>query len=128
MCVLYVALRLHISAQSPTTHDLVVGGADVYMPLTLTPMEIASLLDATSREPRSLLGYHEFVREQDVPIALVRVLEPEAVSVAVFYEDESIDTAKPLTLLDPAGLFEGRITYRRPLQTVSSAYSLSRWC
>ncbi len=86
------------------------------MPLTLTPVEIASLLTATSREPRSLLGYHEFARDQDVPVALVRVLEPDAVSVAVFYEDESIDNAKPLTLLDPAGLFEGRITYRRPLQ------------
>ncbi len=86
------------------------------MPLTLNAGEIASLLAATNREPRSLLGYHEFARDQDMPIALVRVLERDAVSVAVFYEDESVDNARPLTMIDPAGLFEGRVPYRRPLQ------------
>ncbi|HEX2584089.1 MAG TPA: 1,4-alpha-glucan branching protein GlgB [Steroidobacteraceae bacterium] len=86
------------------------------MPQGLSKDQIASLLAATTREPRSLLGYHEFARENELPIALVRVLERDAVSVSVFFEDESIDSAIPLTQLDPAGLFEGRIPYRRPLQ------------
>ena len=85
------------------------------MPLTLSAGQIASLVSATSSEPRSLLGYHEFPRDADVPLALVRVLERDAASVAVFFEDESADSARPLNMIDPAGLFEGRIPYRRPL-------------
>jgi len=85
------------------------------MPLVLSPEEVASLLAATCPEPRSLLGYHEFPRAKDVPIALVRVLERDAISVSVFYEDESIDNAQTLVQVDTAGLFEGRIAYRRPL-------------
>lgn len=85
------------------------------MPLTLSAGQIAALVSATSSEPRSLLGYHEFPRDADVPLALVRVLERDAASVAVFFEDESADSARPLNMIDPAGLFEGRIPYRRPL-------------
>jgi 1,4-alpha-glucan branching enzyme len=85
------------------------------MPLALTADQITGLVDATSREPRSLLGYHEFVRDHDQPAALVRVLERDAVSVSVFWEDQTVADAKPLKQLHPAGLYEGRITYRRPL-------------
>ncbi|MES1196507.1 MAG: hypothetical protein ABUL58_06140, partial [Steroidobacter sp.] len=90
-------------------------GAKGYMPLSLTADQKASLLAATNREPRSLLGYHEFARENDVPVAVVRVLERDAVSVSVFYEDESVDNAHALMMTDSAGLFEGRVPYRRPL-------------
>jgi len=86
------------------------------MPLTLTASQIADLMNATCSEPRALLGYHEFAREQDdQPIAVVRVLERDAVSVSVFWEDQLVADAKPLTQLHPAGLFEARIRYRRPL-------------
>ena len=85
------------------------------MPLTLTAEQIADLVHATCGEPRSLLGYHEFAREQDQPVALVRVLERDAVSVRVFWEDETVADARPLLQLHDAGLFEGRVAYRRPL-------------
>ena len=85
------------------------------MPLSLTADQKASLLAATTREPRSLLGYHEIVRENELPVALVLVLERDAVSVAVFFEDESVENAHSLHMIDPAGLFEGRVPYRRPL-------------
>jgi len=86
------------------------------MPLTLTASQIADLMNATCSEPRALLGYHEFAREQDdQPIAVVRVLERDAVSVSVFWEDQLVADAKPLTQLHPAGLFEARVRYRRPL-------------
>ena len=34
---------------------------------TLTPADIDALLNARHPEPRSLLGYHEFAREDDAP-------------------------------------------------------------
>ncbi len=86
------------------------------MPLTLTADQIAQLVDATCGAPRSLLGYHEVLRAGDQPLALVRVLERDAISVSVFWEDETEAVAKPLTQIHPAGLFEGRLPYRRPLQ------------
>ena len=85
------------------------------MSIVLNAAQIADLINATCSEPRSLLGYHEFVRKQDLPVALVRVLERDALEVSVFWEDESEASARPLTQLHPAGLFEGRINYRRPL-------------
>ncbi len=85
------------------------------MSIVLNAAQIADLINATCSEPRSLLGYHEFVRKQDLPVALVRVLERDALEVSVFWEDEPEASARPLTQLHPAGLFEGRINYRRPL-------------
>jgi len=80
----------------------------------LTKAEIASLLQASQHEPRSLLGYHEFARAEGTPLAMVRVFEPGAESVAVFWEDE-IDHAHELKRVHEAGVFEGGIPYRRPL-------------
>jgi len=85
------------------------------MSSALNDTQIADLIHATCSEPRTLLGYHEFAREQDAPLSVVRVLERDAVNVSVFWEDESQAAARPLTQLHPAGLFEGRINYRRPL-------------
>jgi len=85
------------------------------MRLELSPIEIAALVAASYREPRSLLGYHEFSREGETPLSLVRVLEPDAVAVELYWEDEDPSTAQPLKELHPAGLFEGRVQWRRPL-------------
>ena len=82
---------------------------------TLSRTEIEALLEARHREPRSLLGYHEFARAGEAPLCLVRVLEPDALAVAVYWEDEPAAAARPLKALHPAGLFEGRVAHRRPL-------------
>ena len=79
----------------------------------LTAGEIDALLNARHPEPRSLLGYHEFARKNDAPACVVRVLEPDAVTVTVLWEDGS--AASELKCIDPRGLFEGRVPYRRPL-------------
>ena len=81
----------------------------------LTAAEVESIVSARHREPRSVLGYHEVAREDEQPVCFVRVLEPDATEVAVFWEDEAPAAARPLKRLHPAGLFEGRVPYRRPL-------------
>ena len=79
----------------------------------LTKAEIGALVSASHHEPRSLLGYHEFQRDESTPLCLVRVLEPGAESVEVFWEDGA--EMYPLQRVHEAGLFEGSIPYRRPL-------------
>ncbi len=81
----------------------------------LPASEIDAIVGATHREPRSVLGYHEFERANEQPLALVRVLEPDAAEVSVFWEDEAPAAARVLKRLHPAGLYEGRIAFRRPL-------------
>src|SRR5262252_3487529 len=81
----------------------------------LTKAEIGTLLQASQHEPRSLLGYHEFPRADGTPLCMVRVFEPGAESVAVFWEDDEAAKAHELKRVHEAGLFEGSIDYRRPL-------------
>jgi 1,4-alpha-glucan branching enzyme len=81
----------------------------------LSGSEIEAIVHATHRAPRSVLGYHEFGRAEEQPLALVRVLEPDADEIAVFWQDESPAAARPLKRLHAAGLFEGRLPFRRPL-------------
>jgi len=86
----------------------------------LSAAEIASIVAATHREPRSVLGYHE-IKDSELkgssgsPCCIVRVLEPDAVAVSVFWEGESPEQARPLQKLHDAGLFEGEIDHRRPI-------------
>jgi len=81
----------------------------------LTVEQIDALVQARHPEPRSLLGYHEFERTREQPLCVVRVLEPDAVSVEVYWEDGDPQAATPLDCVDARGVFEGRIPYRRPL-------------
>ena len=62
----------------------------------LTKAEIGALVSATHHEPRSLLGYHEFARAEGTPLCMVRVLEPGAESIEVFWEDEPGARCYPL--------------------------------
>ncbi len=78
----------------------------------LTTQEIDALVQARHPEPRSLLGYHEISRRNDLPACMVRVLEPDAERVEVLWED---GTANALKRVHDAGLFEGRVPHRRPL-------------
>ena len=79
----------------------------------LTASEIDALVQARHPEPRSLLGYHEIARRNDLPACVVRVLEPDAESVEVLWEDGA--AANVLRRVHEAGLFEGRVPHRRPL-------------
>jgi 1,4-alpha-glucan branching enzyme len=105
--------------KTPQTDSTNLSAASQRRPKRLWPAlkraEIDALLAARHREPRSILGYHEFPRDGEEPVVVVRVLEPDAMEVGVYWEDEPESAARPLTALDPAGLFEGRIPYRRPL-------------
>jgi 1,4-alpha-glucan branching enzyme len=80
----------------------------------LTKTEIGALVSASHHEPRSLLGYHEFERNESTPLCMVRVLEPGAESVHVYWEDEP-EHRHALGRVHEAGLFEGSIPHRRPL-------------
>jgi 1,4-alpha-glucan branching enzyme len=90
------------------------------MASSLTQDQIAALIGATHREPRSLLGYHELANEAGrpgaAPVCVVRVLEPDADSVAVYWEDEALSEARPMARLHPGGLFECVLARRRPLR------------
>jgi 1,4-alpha-glucan branching enzyme len=77
--------------------------------------EIAALLGASHSSPRSVLGYHEHPRKGDLPYCIVRVLEPDAREVIVYWEDEKPEQGVALKALHPAGLFEGRLKHRRPI-------------
>ena len=82
---------------------------------TLPAATIESIVAATHREPRAVLGYHEYEQAGGPPLAVVRVLEPDAAAIAVFWEDEPPEEARPLVRLHGGGLFEGPVPYRRPL-------------
>ena len=71
-------------------------------------------MSASHHEPRSLLGYHEFDRNESTPLCMVRVLEPGAETVEVFWEDDPA-ALHALKRVHEAGLFEGSIPHRRPL-------------
>jgi 1,4-alpha-glucan branching enzyme len=81
---------------------------------TLSTADVDALLNARHPEPRSLLGYHEFPREDDAPpLCIVRVLEPDAERVEVCWDDGAAPAV--LQRIHAAGLFEGRVPFRRPL-------------
>jgi 1,4-alpha-glucan branching enzyme len=81
---------------------------------TLSAADIDALINARHPEPRSKLGYHEIARKDEQPACLVRVLEPDAEQVEVRWDDGA--AANRLTRIHAAGLFEGRVPFRRPLQ------------
>jgi len=80
----------------------------------LSAADIDALLNARHPEPRSALGYHEVARKDEQPVCLVRALEPDAESVEVCWDDGAAPVA--LKRIHAAGLFEGRVPFRRPLQ------------
>ncbi|HEX5650253.1 MAG TPA: 1,4-alpha-glucan branching protein GlgB, partial [Steroidobacteraceae bacterium] len=76
--------------------------------------DIDALVQARHPAPRSLLGYHEFSRRSgDDPLCVVRVLEPDALSVQVLWDGDA-GPGLELKRLHDAGLFQGRVPYRRP--------------
>ncbi|KPJ80019.1 MAG: hypothetical protein AMJ58_09990 [Gammaproteobacteria bacterium SG8_30] len=82
---------------------------------SLSRSEIEALVQARHGEPRSVLGYHEYPQPGGPPRCVVRVLEPGAEDVSVFWEDEDPLQARRLRRLHPDGLFEGALPHRRPI-------------
>jgi len=82
--------------------------------MKLTKAEITALVNTTHHEPRSLLGYHEYAQPSGSPLCVVRVLEPGAETIEVFWEDTPGER-HPLRRIHDAGLFEGTIPQRRPV-------------
>ena len=74
-----------------------------------------ALLSARHGAPRSVLGYHEYPVAGRAPRCVVRVLEPDAVDVAAFWEDEGEAGARSLGRIHAGGLFEGVLEHRRPI-------------
>ena len=83
--------------------------------LKLTTGDSGALIEARHPEPRSVLGYHEVRRGKAEPRSIVRVLEPDAVEVAVEWPDGG-EASTALRRIHDAGLFEGEVPRRRPLQ------------
>jgi 1,4-alpha-glucan branching enzyme len=84
----------------------------------LSAADIDALVNARHPTPRSVLGYHEFARDHEQPFCVVRVLEPDAVRIAVCLDDEPTQEIE-LRSVHESGLFEGRVPYRRPLHPYS---------
>jgi 1,4-alpha-glucan branching enzyme len=82
---------------------------------TLSDADVNALLTARHQQPRSVLGYHEFGGDGEDPIVVVRVLEPDAQEVCLFWDDEPLSAARRLAKIHVGGLYEGRIPYRSPL-------------
>ena len=84
--------------------------------LTLSKETIKQLLQGDMHEPRSVLGFHEARKRNKQRVWIVRVLEPEAKKVSLFWEDETERKPKPLKQIHQEGLFELRIQPRTELK------------
>ena len=84
--------------------------------LTLTKDTIKLLLDCDSHEPRSVLGFHEVRQRNKQQVWIVRVLEPDAEKVSLFWENETEAEATSLKRIHPEGLFELKIPPRPELR------------
>jgi 1,4-alpha-glucan branching enzyme len=87
------------------------------MDSTLSATDLQLLISAQHSSPRSVLGYHEIASGDSAevePQCVVRVFEPDAAAVAVYWRDEDVAAARPLQLVHPAGVFAGSIELRRP--------------
>ena len=65
------------------------------MSITLSESQIADLINATSSEPRSLLGYHEFAREQEIPVCVAYEIDGKRVD-EVPVNQSDFHHAKPI--------------------------------
>ena len=84
--------------------------------LTLSKETIKQLLQGDMHEPRSVLGFHEARKRNKQRVWIVRVLEPEAKKVSLFWEDETEKKPQPLKQIHQEGLFELRIQPRTELK------------
>ncbi len=88
---------------------------------TLSTTDLESIVSSSHSTPRSVLGYHELPAlpgasdAERPPRCMVRVFEPGAAAVAVYWGDEDPASAWPLQQIHPSGVFEGEIARRCPV-------------
>lgn len=73
------------------------------------------LVESRHYAPRSFLGFHEVENEHGIKEWIIRVFEPEAVRVAVYWENQNPEDAVELAPIDKRGLFE---IYLQPLEAL----------
>ena len=84
--------------------------------LTLSKETIKQLLHGDFHEPRSVLGFHKVRQRNKQQVWIVRVLEPDAGKVSLFWENETEADAISLKRIHPEGLFELKIPPRPELK------------
>ena len=84
--------------------------------VTLSKETIKQLLKGDTHEPRSVLGFHEAHYRNKQLVWIVRVFEPDAEKVSLFWENETEREATPLKRIHQEGLFELRIQPRIELK------------
>jgi 1,4-alpha-glucan branching enzyme len=86
------------------------------MASTLSDIDLQLIIAASHHAPRSVLGYHELTAgDGGATRCFIRVFEPGAASVAMYWQDEDAAAARPLTQVHPAGFFEGEVPKRQPV-------------
>jgi 1,4-alpha-glucan branching enzyme len=86
------------------------------MTKSLSRQDIEMLVQSRHHAPRSLLGFHTIKNEHGIQEWIIRVFEPEAASVAVYWQDQAPDQGLELRKIDAAGLFE---VYLQPLDVLA---------
>ena len=84
--------------------------------LTLSIATIENLLHGDYHEPRSVLGFHELSKRNRQRVWIVRVLEPDATKVSLFWEGQTEAESTPLKRIHAGGLFELKIPPRPELK------------
>ena len=82
------------------------------MTTQLTEQDIELLVQARHHAPRSLLGFHEIDNERGLKEWVIRVFEPEAERVAVYWQFQAVEDAVDFQCIHPKGLFQ---VYLQPL-------------
>ena len=67
--------------------------------LKLSKEEKEKIVSASHHAPRSVLGFHEHTRTDRQPVWVIRVMEPDAEEVRMFWEDQHVSDAVALTSL-----------------------------
>ena len=86
------------------------------MSVKLSKKDIESLVQSRHYAPRSLLGFHEVVNEHGLREWVVRVFEPEAKGISLYWEDQAEEEAVKLKKIHKNGLFE---IYLQPLDQLT---------
>ena len=83
------------------------------MSIELSKQDMELLVQSRHYAPRSLLGFHEVTNQRGVREWVVRVYEPEAKAVRLFWHDQPETEAVSLNKIHKAGLYE---VFLQPLE------------
>ncbi|MBF0279664.1 MAG: 1,4-alpha-glucan branching protein GlgB [SAR324 cluster bacterium] len=74
--------------------------------LKLSKTEKEQIVSTNHHAPRSVLGFHEIARSNKDKVWVIRVMEPDAVRVSLFWEKQQVEDAVSLKQIHAGGLFE----------------------